>query len=92
MSAVIDLKDHKAAPCQIIDVGGVTFCGAVSAWRDIAVIEDNGLKTAFGRFDKGDGQQAVYLIALRDIADQVLVIIGTIIELLFESDLTADDL
>ena len=89
MPAVIDLKDHKAAPGQVINVLNISFRGAVGSWGDISMVKNDSLEAAFGRLNKGDGQQTVNLVAFGDIADQVLVIIGTVIEFLLKGDLTA---
>ena len=56
------------------------------------MIENDGLKAAFRGFDEGDRQQAVDLVTFRNIADQVLVIIGAVGEFLLESDLTCRNL
>ena len=90
--AVIDLKDHKTAPSQVIDVGAIALRSAVGGWGDIAVVEDDSLEAAFWRLDKGNSQQAVNLVAFGDIADQVLVIVGSVRQLLFKGDLTPLDL
>jgi len=92
MTPVIDLEDYKAIPRQMIDVGSVTLGGAVCCGWDIPVIEYDGFVPAFGGLLKGDRQQAKDLVALRDIADQVLEIIGSVGECFFEGNFTTGDL
>ncbi|MEJ2513465.1 MAG: hypothetical protein P8Y72_17940 [Anaerolineales bacterium] len=56
------------------------------------MIENDRFKPTFWRIPKRDGQQTINLVPLRDIADQVLVIVGAVGELFFKSDLAAADL
>lgn len=92
MAPEIDLKDNKTTSCQVIDVSRVTLGGAVCCGWDVPVIEYDGFIPAFGGLLKGDGQQAKDLVALRDIADQVLEIIGSVGQCFFEGNFTSGDL
>lgn len=56
------------------------------------MIENDRLEPAFRVFFEGDGQQAIDLVTFRDIANQVLMIIGAVRQLFLKSDLTAGDL
>ncbi len=89
MPPEVDLKYHKPAPRQVINVGGVTFGGTVRPGWYLAVIKNDSFKSTFRRCHNRNSQQAIDFVTLRDVAYKVLVIIGGAFELLLESNLTA---
>ena len=92
VTSVVNLEDHKAVPRQIINVSDIAFCGLVGSWWYVPVIEDNRLEAILRRFRVGDCQQAMNLVAFRDVADEVLLIEEGVWEFFLECDLTSTDL
>ena len=74
----IDLENHKSVPGQVINVGGVALRGPVICWWNIPVIENDGFEPTFRGFPIGDREQAINLVAFREIAYQVLLIIRSV--------------
>jgi len=90
--AQVDLEDDETAAGQGVHVGDITPGRDVGRRGDEAVIEDDGLEAAVGCDAEGHGQQAVDPVALREVAGDVLVVVGAIGQRLLDRDLAACDL
>ena len=56
------------------------------------MVEDNRLEACLRRLRVGDRQQAINLVAFRDVANEVLLIKESVWEFFLERDLTSTDL